>query len=174
MNTKPKLAAIVACADNRVIGNNNALPWHLPEDLKHFKNTTMGKPLIMGRLTFDSLGKPLPGRPHIVVTRQPHWSYSGVQTANSLEQAIDLGVQKADELNVDEVMIVGGAKIYHQALPLADVLYVTEVHTKVDGDALFPEIDPAYWQEIERDGPHSCENNGLRYSFVIFRKRADL
>lgn len=172
MIKKPKLAAIVACAENRVIGKNNQLPWHLPEDLKHFKNTTMGKPMIMGRLTFESLGKPLPGRPHIVITRQTHWSYSGVQSANSLEQAVELGVQQARALAVNEVMIVGGADIYRQALPLLDLLYITEVHAKVDGDAFFPELNPALWEEISRDGPHGGDKSGFAWSFVIFRKRA--
>lgn len=174
MNKKPNLAAIVACAENRVIGNNNALPWHLPEDLKYFKQITMGKPMIMGRLTFESLGKPLPGRPHIVVTHQPHWSYPGVQTANTIEHALELGKQQACELGVEEVMIVGGANVYHQALPLLDILYVTEVHTEVDGDAFFPTINPSEWHEIERDGPYISDKNALPFSFVIFRKQAGL
>lgn len=172
MIKEPKLAAIVACAENRVIGKNNQLPWYLPEDLKHFKNTTMGKPIIMGRLTFESLGKPLPGRPHIVITRQPHWSYSGVQSANSLERAVELGVQQAQALAVSEIVIVGGADIYRQALPLLDLLYVTEVHAKVDGDAFFPELNPSLWEEISRDGPHRSDKSGFAWSFVIFRKRA--
>lgn len=171
MQRKPLLAAIVARAENRVIGNNNQLPWHLPEDLRHFKNTTMGKPLIMGRLTFESLGKPLPGRPHIVVTRQPHWSYPGVQRANSLAQAVSLGMHEAEVLGVDELMIVGGADIYRQALSALDLLYVTEVGISVDGDAFFPEIPPAEWEEVSRDGPHLSDKGGVPYTFVIYRKR---
>src|SRR5690606_35473785 len=123
MNQKKiKTAAIVAMSENRVIGNKNALPWHLPEDLKHFKSTTMGKPIIMGRLTFESIGKPLPGRTNIVVSRQHQWSYPGVKTATSLEEAVALAKTEADALKIEVIMIIGGANIYHPALPLLDVL----------------------------------------------------
>ncbi len=166
-----KKSAIVAYAQNRTIGNNNTLPWHLPEDLKHFKTHTMGKPLIMGRLTFDSLGKPLPGRPHIVITRQPHWSYPGVHTAHSLEQAFEIAEGLAEAEAVDEIMVIGGAKIYHQALPLLDVLYATEIQSEVDGDAWFPELEKEQWREQARSGPYKSEKGGLGYAFVIYERQ---
>lgn len=159
-------------SENRVIGNKNALPWHLPEDLKHFKTTTLGKPIIMGRLTFESIGKPLPGRTNIVVSRQHQWSYPGVKTANSLEGAITLAKAEAESLEMNEIMIIGGANIYHQALPLLDVLYVTEVHAVVEGDAFFPEINPRLWAVAERTGPYKSEKSGFDYSFVIFQKQS--
>ncbi len=168
---KPSLSAIVATANKRVIGNKNSLPWRLPEDLQYFKQVTMGKPLIMGRLTFESLGKPLPGRPHVVVTRQNHWSYPGVDVAHSLEAAIEKAYCLAQEMEVDEVMVVGGANVYHQALPLLEVIYKTEIKLDVEGDAWFPELDSNVWEEQERSGPYKSEKSGLDYSFVIFRKR---
>jgi dihydrofolate reductase len=167
-----KRSAIVACASNRVIGLNNALPWHIPEDLQYFKRTTMGKPLIMGRRTFDSFGKPLPGRPHIVITRQHQWSYAGVSTAHSLAEGLALAESEAQALGVNEVMVIGGAEIYRQAMPLLDLLYVTEVQTEIEGDAWFPEINSTTWREVTRDGPYISSRNGLVYSFVIFQKRS--
>ena len=171
MKSKPKLAAIVAMSENRVIGIKNTLPWHLSEDLKHFKAVTMGKPIIMGRLTFESIGKPLAGRTNIVVTHQNHWSYENTLVAGSLEEAIALAYKEAEGNELKEVMIVGGANIYHQALPLLDVVYVTEIHETLEGDAFFPELDAADWSEERREGPYKSEKNGLPYSFVIFQKR---
>lgn len=172
MNQKKiKTAAIVAMSDNRVIGNKNALPWHLPEDLKHFKAVTMGKPIVMGRLTFDSIGKPLPGRANIVVTRQSHWSCENVLVAHDLPNAISLAQSEAAQNGIGEIMIVGGSKIYQQALPLLDMLYVTEVHADIEGDAMFPVIDPVAWEQSEREGPYKSEKSGLAFSFVIYKKQ---
>lgn len=146
------IALIVAAADNNVIGINNEMPWHIPDDFKHFKTVTMGKPCIMGRKTFESivaqLGKPLPGRTNIVVTRTPQ-TFDGAVVSASLE----LAIEAAEEENPDEIMIVGGAQIYAQALEqkLVDKIYLTRVHQSPDGDAFFPALDMNDWDEAERD-----------------------
>ncbi|WP_417450782.1 dihydrofolate reductase [Kordiimonas sp.] len=159
------ISMIVAMASNRAIGKGNDLPWHLPADLQHFKAVTMGKPMIMGRKTFDSIGRPLPGRRTIVVTRDTAWHTDGVDVAYSLERAIELAE------TVDEVMIVGGAQIYQQALPHADRLYVTEVGLEVDGDAFFPVFDTTEWRETERrDFP--AEGETPAYGFVTYDRKS--
>ena len=140
-----RLSLIAAVGRNGVIGAGNAMPWHLPEDFAYFKRTTMGHPMVMGRLTFDSIGRPLPGRRSIVVTRQDHWSHPGVETAGSLEDALALCGQ------AEEVFVVGGGEIYRQAMGRADRLLVTEVDLEPVGDVTFPEIDPAVWRETSRE-----------------------
>ncbi len=143
------LSLIVAVADNNVIGKDNQMPWHISEDFKHFKEITMGKPCIMGRKTFESilnqLGKPLPGRTSIVVSRSG-FDHEGAITASSLEEAIALAEKKTDE----EVMVIGGSQIYSLALPLADRIYLTRVHQEPEGDAFFPEFGPD-WAESDFD-----------------------
>ncbi|WP_372866540.1 dihydrofolate reductase [Pseudomonas sp.] len=143
-NTLP-LCLIAALAQNRVIGRDNQLPWHLPADLKHFKALTLGKPIIMGRKTWDSLGRPLPGRLNLVVSRQPSLQFEGAEVFASLEAAIVRAEQWAREQGVDELMLIGGAQLYQQALPLAARLYLTRVDISPEGDAWFPEFDAA-WQ----------------------------
>lgn len=135
-----KLALIVAVAKNGVIGCDNKLPWHIPEDLKWFKDNTMGKPMIMGRKTFESLGRPLPGRPHIVVTRNPEFQYEGVQMVPTIEEAVDLAQELAMEMGADEVMVIGGANVYQQVLPKVEKIYRTAVELEPEGDAFFPEL----------------------------------
>jgi dihydrofolate reductase len=158
--TKP-LALIVAIAANGVIGKDNALPWHLPEDLKWFKRNTLGKPVIMGRKTWDSIGRPLPKRPNIVVTRQTDWSVEGVYAAHSLAEAIILAERLAPE--TDEVMVIGGNALFVEALPLCARLYITEIARDYDGDVRFPAFDRGCWREISR------EHNGgdPAYDFVV-------
>ena len=138
---------IVAVADNGVIGSNNQLPWRISADLKYFKQVTLGKPIIMGRLTYESIGKPLPGRTNIVMTRDTAWQADGVERASDLNEALAIAKKIADDSGLEEVMIIGGATIYREALPQADRLYLTRVHTKVDGDAFFPELDLSEWLE---------------------------
>ncbi len=149
---------IVAVADNGVIGSNNQLPWRISADLKYFKRVTLGKPIIMGRLTYESIGKPLPGRTNIVMTRDSAWQADGVERASDLEAALAIAKQIANDSELEEVMIIGGATIYREALPRADRLYLTRVHTEVDGDAFFPELDLSEWLEtpvehLAADGP---------------------
>lgn len=156
------LSLIVAHADDRVIGLNNQLPWHLPEDLKRFKQLTMGHHIIMGRKTYASLGRLLPGRTTVIVTRDVHFSVEGARIAHSLPQALALCA--GDE----EPFLIGGAEMYAQGLPYVTRLYLTRVHTKVDGDAFFPELDMAQWQLIEAHEKTSA--NGLRYSDCVFQR----
>lgn len=150
MKKEPILSLIVAAADNNVIGKDNAMPWHIPEDFKHFKTVTMGKPCIMGRKTFesilDALGKPLPGRVNIIVSRT-NYQHAGALTCRDLDEAID---QASKVEGAAEIMIVGGAQIYALALPHANRVYLTRVHETPDGDARFPALGPE-WVETSRD-----------------------
>jgi dihydrofolate reductase len=158
-----KVALIVAAATNNVIGRDNQLPWHLPQDLKYFKAKTLGKPVIMGRKTYESIGRPLPGRPNIVVTRNQAWSAEGVSVVTSLADALVLAGQLMahQEEQLQEAMVIGGAEIYRSALPLADRVYLTRIELPVDGDAYFPSLNQQEWKEVssfpgEGDGvvPH--------------------
>ena len=162
-----KLSLAWAMAQNRVIGRNNNLPWYLPEDLKYFKRITMGKPIIMGRKTFESIGKALPGRANIVVTRNPEYSADGIKVVTSLEAAQSLSESILAIDGMEEAMVIGGAEIYSQALPFADRLYLTEVHAEVEGDTYFPEFDRSAWQEIARQDYAAEEPNPYDYSFIV-------
>ncbi|SDR72113.1 dihydrofolate reductase [Halopseudomonas xinjiangensis] len=144
--TVPKISMIAALARNRVIGRDNQLPWHLPEDLKYFRSVTWGKPIIMGRKTFDSLGRPLPGRTNIVVTGQAGLELAGARVTASLDEALKLAVAQAELDAVDEVMVIGGATIYQQLLDRAGRLYLTKVDAAPDGDAWFPDFDEGQWK----------------------------
>lgn len=166
-----KLSLIVAMAQNRVIGRNNNLPWYLPQDLKYFKAVTMGKPIIMGRKTYDSIGKPLPGRPNIVITRNTDWQAEGVSVVHSLEQALELGESLVEINGGDELMLIGGAQLYTTALPQTDRLYLTQVHAEVEGDAYFPEFDLGQWQEIGREDFAADGPNPYDYSFLVLDKK---
>lgn len=157
-----KLSLIVAMAENGVIGRGDALPWRIPEDLKHFKSITMGKPIIMGRRTWDSLGRILPGRPHIVLSRDPNFAVDGVSSAHSLEDALTI----AESLTEHEIMIIGGAEIYRAALCYVNCIYLTEIHRSISGDTFFPRFNRDAWIEMERQGPFQDEQSGLTYSFV--------
>ena len=165
-----KLSIIVAQAQNRVIGINNNLPWHLPEDLRYFKQVTMGKPIIMGRKTFDSIGRPLPGRTNIVITRDGSYQPEGVKVVNSLEAARELAESICTIDGCDEAMVIGGAQIYEQALSLADRLYLTQVHADVNGDAWFPEFHPGDWMEMGRDDFAASGHNPYDYSFIVLQR----
>lgn len=151
MNARLPLALIAAQARNRVIGLDNRMPWHLPADLKHFKARTLGKPIIMGRKTWDSLGRPLPGRLNIVISRQPGLQLEGAEVFGSLEAALQRADQWAREQGVDELMLIGGAQLYEQALPLAERLYLTRIELDPPGDAFFPVFDEAVWRRVEQE-----------------------
>lgn len=165
-----RLALIWAMSRNRVIGRNNALPWYLPEDLKYFKQVTMGKPIIMGRKTYESIGRPLPGRTNIVISRQPDLHIEGVKVLDSLDAAIRHAENICLINGVDEAVVMGGAEIYALALPKADRLYMTQVHAEVHGDAYFPEIDLNDWQELGRDDFSASGANPYDYSFVVLER----
>lgn len=158
----PQLTIVVAIDAARGIGVNNTLPWHLPEDLAHFKRVTLGNPIIMGRKTFDSIGRPLPGRRNIVITRNPDWRHDGVEAATSLPAAIALvGDQPA--------AIIGGAQIFNESLPLADRMIVTEIQHTFECDTFFPELTPGAWRESARETLHS-DANGFDFSYVTYER----
>jgi len=159
------LSIIVARAENGVIGVNNQLPWRLSNDLQYFKKVTLGKPIVMGRKTYDSIGRALPGRTNIVVTRNPNWSAEGVIVAHSLQEALDVaGVEQAGE-----VMLIGGAELYRQGLALADRVYLTEVKATPVGDVFFPDL-PENWHEISRHPQGADGKNDCPHDFVIYQR----
>jgi len=162
------LSLIVAMAENRVIGRDNGLPWRLPADLKHFKARTMGKPMIMGRKTFESLGGLLPGRPHIVISRKG-FQADGCYLAQSLEQAVQIGSElaEASPSASDEVVIIGGAQIFRRAVSVVDRMYITEIHQAFDGDTFFPEFDKSSWKEVERES----HDGDPGYTFLSYYRR---
>src|ERR1700704_5580987 len=153
----PRLNIIVATDANRGIGIKNTLPWHLPEDLAHFKRTTTGHPIIMGRKTFDSIGRALPNRRNIVITRNPQWQHPGVESVGSIAAAAALvGADSPDNASA-EAFIIGGAQIYAEALALADRLIVTEIAKSFDCDAFFPALDMHCWQQVSREAHRSAD-----------------
>jgi len=159
-----RLAAIVAMGTNRCIGIENKLPWYLPEDLKHFKAKTLGKPVIMGRKTFESIGKPLPGRTNIVISRNPAYQAPGIRVVQDLPAGILMGKAQAEISGSDEAVIIGGAQIYAESLGHIDRLYLTEVDSAPAGDAFFPELEAADWQQIEQQD-HPAVDNRPSYCF---------
>ena len=160
-----QLSIIVAMDRNRVIGRDDVLPWHISSDLKNFKKITMGKPIIMGRKTHESIGRPLPGRENIILTRDKNYQAEGCTVLHSLEEIFDHCE------DVDEVMITGGSEIYKQSLEQASRLYLTEVHTEIEGDTFFPEFDWNQWNEISREDHKADEKNEFDYSFVILKRK---
>jgi dihydrofolate reductase len=157
------LSLIVAVATNGVIGQANQLPWRISEDLRYFKRVTMGKPVVMGRKTFQSIGKPLPGRPNIVLTRDTAWTAAGVTVAHTVDQALALAEGLADG---DDVMVIGGAELFNATAGLAQRLYLTEVHRDYPGDVFFPLPDPAVWREISRED----HEGDPPFSFVVLER----
>ncbi|WP_188564149.1 dihydrofolate reductase [Undibacterium terreum] len=156
------LTIIVATDSNMGIGINNSLPWKLSEDMAHFKSTTSGHPIIMGRKTFDSIGRPLPKRRNIVISRNPEWQHEGVECVHSLEDACKL-------VAGEEAFVIGGTQIYQQALPLSSKLIVTEIHSRFNCDAFFPKISAEEWTEVSRDARQS-EQNDFTYAFVTYQR----
>ncbi|MCV2403390.1 type 3 dihydrofolate reductase [Marinomonas sp. C2222] len=166
------LSLIVAMSTNRTIGINNSLPWHLPNDLKYFKQATMGKPIVMGRKTFESIGKPLPGRRNIVISRDENYSAEGIDVVSSLDAAIALGESICLVNGQDEVMVIGGSQIYQLALEKADRLYITHVDAEVEGDAFFPEVS---WDDYSLVGEEAFSaegHNPYDYRFSIYQKNS--
>lgn len=166
----PLIALVVAVADNGVIGAEGAMPWRLATDMKRFRTLTMGKPVVMGRKTFASIGKPLAGRVNIVVTRQRGFAAEGVTVAASLEAALAAGAKAAVEEGAGEVMVIGGGEIYALAMPHANRLYVTHVHAKPGGDATFPPIDPARWRRSSSEEVPAGEKDTAATTFVTYER----
>lgn len=165
------VAMIAAVGENGVIGADGAIPWRLPTDFAHFKRTTLGKPLIMGRKTFESIGKPLPGRTNIVVTRQTAYQPDGVLVVQSLAEALRQGQAIAAADGAQEVMIGGGGEIYREAMPLAQRLYVTHVAVAPSGDARFPTIDPKQWEVEAALEVLRTERDSADFSVKVYRRR---
>ncbi|MDE2030853.1 MAG: dihydrofolate reductase [Patescibacteria group bacterium] len=169
------ISIIAAVSDNNVIGGGNTLLWNLSEDMKHFREITRGHTVIMGRKTFESIGKPLPNRKNIVITRDINYTHEGIDVVNSLEKALRLATleqgrefeENQDEL---EIFIIGGGEIYKQAFDKANKLYITEVHKNFEGDTIFPVIDKNIWRETSREDYNVDENNNIPYSFVEYKK----
>ena len=166
-----KTALIAAVARNGVIGRDNQLLWRLKTDLRRFRDLTTGKPLVMGRKTFDSIGKPLPNRDTIVVTRDAGFAAAGVQVARSLEQALALARASAERRGVDEIMVGGGGDIYAQTIDAADRLHLTEVALSPEGDAVFPPVDPARWREVSRRGFSAGPDDEAAFTFIDYVRR---
>jgi dihydrofolate reductase len=160
------ISIIVAVAQNGVIGVDNRLPWHLPDDLKRFKALSMGKPIVMGRRTFESIGKPLPGRTNIVVSRQPELVIAGAIVTPSLDAAL------AAAGAVPEVVVIGGAELFRQVLPRTDVVHLTRVHAHVAGDVVFPELDPGEWRETAVEHHAADERHQYAFTFVTLERFA--
>jgi dihydrofolate reductase len=161
----PLISLIVAMAQNGVIGRDNSLPWRLPEDLKRFRAYTLGKPILMGRKTFESLGRPLPGRTNLVLTRARSWSADGVIVVHSVEEAL---MQAAAS---DELVVIGGAEIYRLVLPVARRIYLTHVHADVPGDITFPEFDSTQWADVECSSQPADDEHAYPLTFVTLERR---
>ena len=160
-----QISIVVAISENNAIGKDNQLLWHLPADLKHFKNITTGHTIIMGRKTYDSIGKPLPNRRNIIITRQKDLNLEGVEVVNSLEEALSLS---KDE---EEVFIIGGAEIYKQSIAVSHRIYLTRIHQEFEADAFFPELDDESWKEVEKVDHLPDEKNKFAYTFSTLERR---
>ncbi|WP_237057228.1 type 3 dihydrofolate reductase [Microbulbifer sediminum] len=162
-----QVALIAAVARNGAIGMGNRLPWRISGDLQYFKRTTLGKPVVMGRKTYESIGRPLPGRDNIVISRNPQWRADGVIRVASLEEALERARRSAEAATAGEIMVIGGAEIYRQALPLAHRLYLTEVDAEVSGDAFFPELGDC-WVESFRECYPASDKDEYNYCLVRY------
>ena len=165
-----RVSLIWAMADNGVIGRDNGLPWRLPVDMKHFMTTTLGKPVVMGRKTLESMKSPLPGRTNIVLTRDPNWQRDGVLVVRDMPAAMALAEQQGLIDGVDEVMVIGGAEIYALALPMAERLYVTRVHAQPAGDVYFPPIDLGAWRLLSQQQHAADERHSAACSIEVYER----
>ena len=161
------LSLLLAADENNVIGKDNQLPWHLPNDLKYFKNQTWAMPILMGRKTFESIGKPLQGRKSIVITRSTEWKYDGVEVVHSVEEAIE----KAKEFGVKEIFVIGGAEIFHTAFDQANRIYLTRIHHRFDGDAYFPEVSDKDWNLVQSRFCAADEKNKYNHTFQVWERK---
>ena len=170
MNSLP-LVLVVAVAENGVIGRDQQLPWRIPGDMKHFKAVTMGKPMVMGRKNYDSIGRPLPGRTSIVLTRNTNWRAEGVLVAHSLDEALKLANEDARKTGAKEIAVIGGTALFEETLPIAAKIELTEVHAKPEGDVYFPKYDRSAFRETRREGPMQGEKDDHAYSVVTLERK---
>ena len=161
------LSLLVAADENNVIGKDNQLPWHLPNDLKYFKNQTWGMPILMGRKTFESIGKPLPGRKSIVITRQQNWKHEGISIVHSIEDAINT----AASFGVKEIFVIGGAEIFKTAFDEAQRIYLTRIHHQFEGDTWFPEVDAGSWNLVRQRFCQADEKNAYAHTFQVWERK---
>jgi dihydrofolate reductase len=161
----PLISLIVAMADNRVIGRGGALPWRLPADLKRFRSLTLGKPVLMGRRTFESIGRPLTERINLVLTRDLRWGADGARTVHTVPEAL------AQAREAAELVVIGGAEVYRLVLPLARRIYLTHVHAEVTGDTFFPAFDPGEWRDVEQAAQPADERHAYPFTFVTLERR---
>lgn len=171
MSSEPRLVLVVARAENGVIGKDGGMPWRLSSDLKRFRQLTIGKPVIMGRKTFESIGKALDGRDNIVVSRNPAFDAEGIVLARSFDEALSIARRCASKRGAEEIAVIGGAQIYDLALERAETIELTEVHATPEGDTFFPEPDKAAWREVYRERHGAGERDSADYSFVTYRRR---
>lgn len=164
------LSMIVATAKNNIIGKDNDMPWHLPADLAYFKKVTLGKPIIMGRKTFESIGRPLPGRRNIVISRDENYFAEGIDTVTSVEKALALVDGSNGNEQVEEIMVIGGGAIYKHCLPSADRLYVTHIKAEIDGDTQFPNYDDGSWEKVSSEVRESDEKNIFELDFCVYQR----
>ncbi|ATY80129.1 type 3 dihydrofolate reductase [Aeromonas veronii] len=162
-----KISMIAALAKKQVIGKNNLMPWHMPADLAHFKRVTLGKPVLMGRKTFESIGRPLPGRRNLVISRNPDYQAEGIEVVGSVEAALALLAGSS----VEELMVIGGGHLYAEMLPSADCLYLTRIDLAVEGDTRFPAFDDGQWQRVDCESHPADEKNPHPYSFETWQRR---
>ena len=167
-----RISIIVAASENNVIGRDGSIPWHLPDDLKYFRKKTEGHPVIMGRKNFESivkaLGKPLPNRENIIVTRESTYEADDCEIASSLEEAIMYGHKDNDQ---EEIFIIGGGEIYKQAMELCNYVYLTRVHAWIAGDVVFPEIDPEVWEEVEREEHPADTKHKFAFTYIMYKRK---
>ncbi|HEY0041354.1 MAG TPA: dihydrofolate reductase [Flavisolibacter sp.] len=161
------VSLLVAASENNIIGKDNQLPWHLPNDLKYFKNLTWGMPILMGRKTFDSIGKPLPGRKSIVITRNSDWQHEGVDVVHSIEDAI----QKAESYGVKEIFVIGGAEIFETSLPTANRIYLTRIHQEFEGNVFFPQLSEENWQLTSSRYCEADGKNIYHHTYQVWNRK---
>ena len=169
MQQQLPVSMIVAATRNQVIGRDNQMPWHLPDDLRYFKQRTLGKPIIMGRKTWESLGRPLPGRLNIVITRQADLKLEGAEVFAEIEAALQRGQDWAVQQGVDEVMVIGGGQLYQHALPLAQRVYLTRIDLELEGDTFFPVLDAQQWLQTDAQA-HPAQNKQPGYTFEVWQR----
>jgi len=167
------LSMIVATADNNIIGKDNDMPWHLPADLAYFKKITLGKPIIMGRKTYESIGRPLPGRRNIVISRDGNYSAEGIDTVTSVEQALALVDGSDGSDTVEEIMVIGGGAIYKHCLPNADRLYITHIKAAIEGDTQFPAYDDGHWEKTASELRPSDDKNAYDLDFCVYQRETN-
>jgi dihydrofolate reductase len=172
VSAAPKITFVVAVAENGMMGKNGDLPWSLPGDLKQFKEITIGKPVVMGRITYESLGRALPNRPNIVLSRNPLYRVDDAKVVTTLDMALALATEDAERITADEISIIGGANVFAELMPRAERMYYTEVHASPEGDTRFPSFNRGDWREVARKGPLQGPKDQYPYSFVTLERKS--